>query len=159
MLYGLVCLLTGSGKGYVNTYRLLLAVACLRLRAVCLVPFLWLALTQRAGEPQDLGMAWICCWHGREVGGGVHFKGGWYVCMGVFVSLVGGYVWVSQSVGWVCVCVRVHLSNVSISGFVSSMPAMDTHADVAVSCSTRREISFQANKKENQKQNKHRSAF
>lgn len=104
MLYGLVCLLTGSGKGYVNTYRLLLAVACLRLRAVCLVPFLWLALTQRAGEPQDLGMAWICCWHGREVGGGVHFKGGWYVCMGVFVSLVGGYVWVSQSVGWVCVC-------------------------------------------------------
>lgn len=75
------------------------------------------------------------------------------------LCVIGGWVCVSESVSGLGVCVRVHLSNVSISGFVSSMPAMDTHADVAVSCSTRREISFQANKKENQKQNKHSSAF
>lgn len=91
--------------------------------------------------------------------------GGWgalqrgLICVHGCLCVIGGWVCVSESVGGLGVCVRVHLSNVSISGFVSSMPAMDTHADVAVSCSTRREISFQANKKENQKQNKHRSAF
>lgn len=55
------------------------------------------------------------------------------------LCVVGGWVCVSESVSGLGVCVRVHLSNVSISGFVSSMPAVDTHADVAVSCSTRRE--------------------